>query len=192
MGHRSVWQDGRRAWARLNGWHQPDRRPKPARTPDNAIAALADIRLVRDLDQPIPEVPAVLRGRLDRPPPLRWRPQVEPDSGLRGHRYGLAVLERECAELAVTAEGRRNHRLFLASLRLYSLAVGGVLDPAVVDLHLADAAARCGLGEAEIQRTVASARRIAARHPRTVPDPTARPLRDPWDDRARDGRDRQR
>jgi hypothetical protein len=49
MGHRSVWQDGRRAWARLNGWHQPDRLPKPARTPNNAIAALADIRLVRDL-----------------------------------------------------------------------------------------------------------------------------------------------
>lgn len=48
---RSPWQDGRRAWERLNGWHQDG----PAATPghpddgDAALTALADVGLVRRL-----------------------------------------------------------------------------------------------------------------------------------------------
>jgi len=47
---RSVWQDGRRAWIRLNGWHQAATdTPGHAITRDAAETALQDIRLVRGL-----------------------------------------------------------------------------------------------------------------------------------------------
>ena len=48
---RSAWQDGRRAWERLNGWHQTD----PTATPghktgkEDALRALQDVRLIRGL-----------------------------------------------------------------------------------------------------------------------------------------------
>jgi len=53
MARRAPWQDGRRAWNRLNGWHrwspdQPSESPNPHRI-DEALIALADIRLVRGL-----------------------------------------------------------------------------------------------------------------------------------------------
>jgi hypothetical protein len=51
MPSRSRWQDGRRAWARLNGWHQPEPTAVPGHG-DNALAALKaleDIRFVRAL-----------------------------------------------------------------------------------------------------------------------------------------------
>lgn len=61
---RSVWQEGRRAWVRLNGWHQSD----PTATAGHrtgkgdAMAALQDLRLVRGLiDQA--EVNAVVTAR---------------------------------------------------------------------------------------------------------------------------------
>jgi hypothetical protein len=51
MGYRSRWQDGRRAWQRLNGWHQRDPRAIPGHgtTGEAALIALEDIHLVRTL-----------------------------------------------------------------------------------------------------------------------------------------------
>src|SRR6185437_11543309 len=48
---RSPWQDGRRAWERLNGWHQegPAARPGHPDDGDGALAALADVCRVRHL-----------------------------------------------------------------------------------------------------------------------------------------------
>lgn len=51
MGTRSRWQDGRRAWQRLNGWHQRDATASPGH-PDSgegALRALEDVHLVRSL-----------------------------------------------------------------------------------------------------------------------------------------------
>ena len=52
MGRRGgPWQDGRRAWARLDGWHQDDPSATPGH-PDNgsaAVDALADIGHIRHL-----------------------------------------------------------------------------------------------------------------------------------------------
>ncbi len=47
----SPWQDGREAWERLNGWHQdgPSASPGHPDDGDGALAALADIGLVRRL-----------------------------------------------------------------------------------------------------------------------------------------------
>jgi PASTA domain len=48
---RSPWQDGRRAWQRLNGWHQDDPTATPGHPDDrpSALSALADIGTVRHL-----------------------------------------------------------------------------------------------------------------------------------------------
>jgi hypothetical protein len=48
---RSPWQDGRRAWQRLNGWHQdaPTATPGHPDDGDEALTALADIGRVRHL-----------------------------------------------------------------------------------------------------------------------------------------------
>jgi hypothetical protein len=48
---RSPWQDGRRAWERLNGWHQdgPAARPGHPDDGDGALTALADVCRVRHL-----------------------------------------------------------------------------------------------------------------------------------------------
>jgi hypothetical protein len=47
----SPWQDGRRAWERLNGWHQdaPSARPGHPDDGDGALTALADVWQVRHL-----------------------------------------------------------------------------------------------------------------------------------------------
>ena len=47
---RAPWQDGRRAWARLNGWHQ-DAGASPGHPddPEAALLALSDIALVKRL-----------------------------------------------------------------------------------------------------------------------------------------------
>ena len=68
---RAPWQDGRRAWERLNGWHvwtpeRPLSAPNPKR-PEQALEALSDIRLVRQLlDQA--ELAAVRAARLNGDP----------------------------------------------------------------------------------------------------------------------------
>jgi hypothetical protein len=50
MAGRSTWQDGRRAWQKLNGWHQaPDDTPGHRTTPEAAEEALQHIRLIRSL-----------------------------------------------------------------------------------------------------------------------------------------------
>jgi len=61
---RSAWQDGRRAWERLNGWHQSDADATPGHRTgkDDALRALQDVRLVHGLIQQA-EMNAVLTAR---------------------------------------------------------------------------------------------------------------------------------
>ena len=48
---RAPWQDGRRAWVRLNGWHNEDPKAVPGHPDDGsaALKALVDVHLVRGL-----------------------------------------------------------------------------------------------------------------------------------------------
>ncbi len=48
---RAPWQDGRRAWQRLNSWHNEDPQAVPGHPDDGdaALAALVDVHLVRGL-----------------------------------------------------------------------------------------------------------------------------------------------
>lgn len=49
MSQRSAWQDGRRAWERLNGWHRSSEPSEVKRGIAEAERALTDVRLVRYL-----------------------------------------------------------------------------------------------------------------------------------------------
>ena len=48
---RAPWQDGRRAWASLNGWHNQDPKAVPGHPDDGnaALKAISDVHLVRGL-----------------------------------------------------------------------------------------------------------------------------------------------
>jgi Bifunctional DNA primase/polymerase, N-terminal len=140
--------------------------------PPSRHASGQPYRFLRDLDHPLPEVPRVLRARLEPQRPAPISPALPTQPPRMGHQYGLTALAAECEQLAATPADsqRRNATLYLAGLRLHSLAAGGVLDPDDVTAHLLAAARRCGLGDREAARTIASAREIAIRHPRAVPD----------------------
>jgi Bifunctional DNA primase/polymerase, N-terminal len=158
-------------------------------------------RWVRDLDTPIPEVPAALRERLEWPAPAQpaARPTVRPLTP--GHPYGQRALEARLAEVARAPKGERNHTLYTAGLRLFSLVAGGVLDRAQVEAGLLTAAERSGLLRDEpmqTRNTIRSAESVAKDHPAGVPvrdRPPRRPTasrhvaerRSGWGERERDG-----
>lgn len=158
-------------------------------------------RWVRDLDTPLPEVPAALRERLERSQPTRPPvPTIRPAAP--GHPYGQRAMETRLAEVARAPKGDRNRTLYRAGLRLFSLAAGGVLDRAEVEAGLLAAAERSGLLRDEptqTRNTIRSAEQVAKEHPAGVPTrdrppsrrtaPTNRDRTDPhhgWPERERD------
>jgi hypothetical protein len=129
-------------------------------------------RWLRPLASELPDVPWPLRNllipaRQQQPePPPRFREEPA------GHPYGRVALQRELAAVAQAPKGRRNHTLYQAGIRLYSLVAGGVLDHTEVRAGLLGAAdvARL-LTEEPLQthRTLASAERTGLAHPRGIP-----------------------
>ncbi len=139
-------------------------------------------RWVRDLDTPIPEVPAALRERLERPAPAQpaARPTGRPLAP--GHPYGQRALEVRLSEVARAPKGDRNRTLYRAGLRLFSLVAGGVLDREQVEAGLLAAAERSGLLHEEptqTRNTIRSAERVAKQHPAGVPARDRPPGRPP-------------
>lgn len=129
-------------------------------------------RWLRPLTSDLPDLPWSLRDLLV---PVRQQPP-EPVPRFRkepiGHAYGQAVLQRELAAVAHAPKGRRNHTLYQAGIRLYSLVAGGVLDHAEVHTGLLAAAETSRLlsdEPAQTHRTLASAERTGLAHPRGVP-----------------------
>jgi len=89
-----------------------------------------------------------------------------------GHPYGRRALEEELAEVARAPKGRRNHTLYQAGIRLFSLVAGGVLDHGEVQAGLLAAADTSRLLADEplqTRRTLASAERTGLGRPRGVP-----------------------
>lgn len=74
-----------------------------------------------------------------------------------GSRYVEAAIRDECASLARTGEGARNHRLNTAAYSLARFVADGKVDGATVARSLAFAAAQAGLGRREIEKTLHSA-----------------------------------
>lgn len=82
-------------------------------------------------------------------------PSNSPDS--YGARYIAAAIEAECAELARTPKGGRNHQLNSSAYALARFVADGRIDAPTVARSLAYAASRAGLGGREIEKTVRSA-----------------------------------
>lgn len=82
--------------------------------------------------------------------------------------YGRAALDSACAQITEAPAGQRNHTLNAAAYSVWRLVAGGEIDETDAALELAAAAARCGLGGREAERTIASARSGLA-DPKTAP-----------------------
>jgi hypothetical protein len=133
----------------------------------------ARYRWLRPLTADLPATPWPQRTLL-----LPARQQRRPDAvpwfreESAGHPYGRAALEEELAAVAQAPQGRRNHTLYQAGIRLYSLVAGGVLDHAEVHAGLlaaADANRLLAEEPTQTRRTLASAERTGLAHPRGIP-----------------------
>jgi hypothetical protein len=130
-------------------------------------------RWLRPLTAELPAAPAPLRSLLA---PIRGHP-AEPTSTARfrptaGHPYGRAALAQELSAVAHAPTGRRNHTLYQAGIRLYSLVAGGVLAHDEVEAGLLAAATTSRLlveEPAQTRRTLTSAERTGLTHPRGIP-----------------------
>jgi hypothetical protein len=136
-------------------------------------------RWLRPLTTELPKAPWALRNLLV--PVRRLGPQPVPRfrEEPAGHPYGRVALQEELAAVAHAPKGRRNHALYQAGIRLFSLVAGGVLDHAEVQAGLlaaADAARLLTEEPLQTHRTLASAECTGLAHPRGIPT-SNQPLR---------------
>jgi hypothetical protein len=90
--------------------------------------------------------------------------------------YLASVLGNQAAEVAETAPGTRNHRLFIAALKCGNYVAGAGMDEPAVIQQLTEAATRGGLELRESRATIASGLRVGRRRPRAVPDADVNPF----------------
>jgi hypothetical protein len=105
---------------------------------------------------------------LERIRPRLIAPSPRPVVVAGGGSYGAAALRAEADEVAVTAAGSRNHRLFLAAARCGELVAAGLLSANDTVAALLAASLTAGLEEFEAERTIASGLRRGEAHPRAV------------------------
>jgi hypothetical protein len=153
----------------------------PSIHPSGARYAFFDSETGESLSDPpaveLPEPPAWLVEQC-RPEDPERRP-VRPAKGLRSTpesparlaAYAWAAMENECARVATTAAGSRNHRLNVAAFSLGTLVGAGALEAGVVELMLAEAARAAGLGAAEARRTLRSGLGAGVQRPRQLSGP---------------------
>jgi hypothetical protein len=83
--------------------------------------------------------------------------------------YAESALKAECRKVREATPGNRNNTLNSAAFALGQLVAGGSLDHGRAVSALTQAAKSCGLGDAEIETTLASAFAAGGKEPRTVP-----------------------
>ncbi|MFD7868483.1 bifunctional DNA primase/polymerase [Streptomyces sp. NPDC059783] len=92
--------------------------------------------------------------------------------GTREHRWAAGILQSECDDLEAMKEvGGRNTRLNLAAFRAGQLVAAGLLDQAVAEDHLTQAAQAAGLGidtPREIEKTLRSGMTAGLARPRRM------------------------
>lgn len=113
------------------------------------------------------------RTRTSEHRPRREVPRPARPAGGQAERYAAAAMNDELARLAAAVEGTRNATLNRAAFSLGQLVAAGVLDHDHVTSELERVATDLGLGEREIQRTVASGLGAGLDRPRALPDLTA-------------------
>ncbi|WP_162953397.1 bifunctional DNA primase/polymerase [Streptomyces sp. 11-1-2] len=98
--------------------------------------------------------------------------------GTREERWAHGILRSECDELAaMKPDTGRNNRLNLAAYRAGQLVAAGLLDQAVAEEHLTEAAQASGLGEKsafEIEKTLRSGMAAGLSRPRRMTTAPAR------------------
>nr|EIF87913.1 hypothetical protein [Streptomyces tsukubensis NRRL18488] len=98
--------------------------------------------------------------------------------GTREDRWAHGILRSECDELAaMKPNSGRNNRLNLAAYRAGQLVAAGLLDQAVAEEHLTEAAQASGLGEKsafEIEKTLRSGMTAGLSRPRRMATAPAR------------------
>ncbi|WP_457519382.1 bifunctional DNA primase/polymerase [Streptomyces sp. TE33382] len=98
--------------------------------------------------------------------------------GTREERWAHGILRSECDELAaMKPDTGRNNRLNLAAYRAGQLVAAGLLDQAVAEEHLTEAAQASGLGEKsafEIEKTLRSGMTAGLSRPRRMTTAPAR------------------
>lgn len=135
-------------------------------TPDGVYELL-------DESEPV-ELPAwLVQALAPKPSPAVSAPREIP--AVRASRYVAAAVRNECERLAATGTGAQNHALFTAALALGRLVAGGAVDEATVREALHHSMSRLPLTRpnepwtpAQIDATVDSGFRCAARNPRTI------------------------
>jgi len=108
------------------------------------------------LTQPLAPCPDWLFEAARRPEPRPTAPPPAVHGGSLGTPYGRAALRNELARLAQAPEGDRNNVLNRAAFALGKLAAAGHLPEGTVLGLLTIVAANTGLGEREVERTIAS------------------------------------
>lgn len=120
------------------------------------------------------QAPPAWLAALVAPKPLIVRPDAPvrflPAGSGDGSAYGVRALEAEIGELARSAVGMRNHSLNGCAFNLYQLVAGGELQEGAVTDRLRSTAIGIGLGDAEVEKTLASARRGGIAAPRSAPE----------------------
>ena len=84
--------------------------------------------------------------------------------------YAAKAFQEELAKLAGAGPGERNNQLNRSAHALGSLIAGGYLDRATVERALSAAAMGIGLGQEEIETTLASGLRAGEKEPRKIPE----------------------
>ncbi len=129
---------------------------------DEATGALSTTLL----GQSLPAVPGWLVERLSPHHQSPSRP-TEPVRLTSSH-YVRAAVESECAAVASTPEGGRNHRLNTAAFSLGTLIGARLLTQDDARDRLVDAARSAGLDEREALCTIASGLRAGEKQPRAI------------------------
>jgi putative DNA primase/helicase len=117
--------------------------------------------------------PAWLLELID-PPPAARPPHAPIRAGSldRLAKYAATAVNGECREVACTAAGRRNARLFRASARLGELVGAGLVPATLAEEELEAAAHDCGLlvedGRRAVLATIKSGLTRGMAHPRDV------------------------
>ncbi|HBS7549505.1 TPA: bifunctional DNA primase/polymerase [Klebsiella pneumoniae] len=93
----------------------------------------------------------------------------------RTSRYGSGTLRSACKAITEAAEGQRNRTLNIQAMKVYQAVAGGEIDEADAELALYSAADAAGLDPAEIDATMASAKRKGITEPRKAPPRVASP-----------------
>ncbi|MET9484758.1 bifunctional DNA primase/polymerase [Streptomyces sp. NPDC006638] len=91
--------------------------------------------------------------------------------GTREERWAAGILRSECDELAALVEGSRNDRLNLGAYRAGQLVGAGLLDQALAEEQLTEAATAAGLGvdtPHEIEKTIRSGMTAGLARPRRM------------------------